>query len=63
MDMSKQGKFDAFIKDEAGATAIEYALIGSLISVVIVASLLALNDSMTDMYEYVRSFLVPAMGG
>ncbi|MES2641503.1 MAG: Flp family type IVb pilin [Myxococcota bacterium] len=30
--------FDAFIRDEAGATAIEYALIGTLVAVACVAA-------------------------
>ena len=41
-----------FLHDENGATAIEYALIGALISVAIIAAMqllgTALNDSFTD---------------
>ncbi|WP_413813450.1 Flp family type IVb pilin [Devosia sp. Leaf420] len=49
--------------DQSGATAIEYGLIGALISVVIVGALTALNGSMVDMYEYIRSYLVPVLSG
>lgn len=35
-----------FLKDESGATAIEYGLIAALIAVVLVASLTALGDAL-----------------
>lgn len=47
--------------DECGATAIEYALIGSLLSVVIIGTLLSLNGTMIELFEYIRSFIVPAL--
>lgn len=53
----------AFGADEAGATAIEYALIGSLLSVIIIGALLSLNDTMVELFEYLRSFIVPALQG
>jgi pilus assembly protein Flp/PilA len=53
----------AFFADCSGATAIEYALIGSLLSVVIIASVIAINGSLTDVYEEIREFIVPALEG
>lgn len=52
-----------FLADRSGATAIEYALIASLLSIVIVGSLLALNDGMTGVYDRIQSFIVPALEG
>ena len=37
-----------FLKDESGATAIEYGLIAALISVVIIGAVAALGDSLFD---------------
>ena len=36
-----------FLKDESGATAIEYGLIAALVSVVIIAALAMLGDNLT----------------
>ncbi|WP_449396811.1 Flp family type IVb pilin [Devosia riboflavina] len=54
---------EAFGGDEAGATAIEYALIGSLLSVVIIGALLSLNGTMVELFEHIRGFIVPALEG
>ncbi|SFV36608.1 pilus assembly protein Flp/PilA [Devosia crocina] len=55
--------FSCLIKDECGATAIEYALIGSLLSIAIIASAVAMNNSMVSVYEEIRSYIVPALEG
>ena len=52
-----------FVADEVGATAIEYALIGSLVSIVIVGALLAVNDSMVDIYKTIQNAILPALEG
>lgn len=52
-----------FCKDESGATAIEYALIASLIAVAIVSSLVAVNERMVDLFGYIESNLDPALRG
>lgn len=52
-----------FCTDESGATAIEYALIASLIAVAIVSSLLVVNDRMVDLFGYIESNLDPALRG
>jgi pilus assembly protein Flp/PilA len=52
-----------FISDSSGATAIEYALIASLLSVVIIGALVAMNGSLTGVYERIQSFIVPALEG
>ncbi|KRA95208.1 hypothetical protein ASD83_19715 [Devosia sp. Root685] len=49
--------------DESGATAIEYGLIAGLIAVVIIASLLVVNDNVTAMYDLISDALNPALSG
>lgn len=46
-----------FLKEETGATAIEYGLIASLISVAIVAVLLTLGDKLTAVFTKVEGSL------
>jgi pilus assembly protein Flp/PilA len=43
--------FIDFIKDEDGATAIEYSVIGALISIVIVGTIPSIADSVTNLYN------------
>lgn len=42
-----------FIRDEAGATAIEYGLIAALVSVVIITALTALGSQLTSTFTSV----------
>ena len=44
----------SFLKDEEGATAIEYGLIAALISVVIVAALTAIGGQLNAVFETIR---------
>ena len=53
----------AFAADRSGATAIEYALIGSMISIVIVGTLVSMNGSLTGIYTIIQSKIVPALQG
>lgn len=46
-----------FIRNEDGATAIEYGLIAALVGVAIIASLKALTTSFNDMMAYIVSIL------
>jgi pilus assembly protein Flp/PilA len=46
-----------FMKEESGATAIEYGLIASLISVVIVAVLLTLGPRLKEVFQKVQDSL------
>jgi pilus assembly protein Flp/PilA len=46
-----------FVRDESGATAIEYGLIAALISVVIIASLQAVGTSLQTTFQSVNSAL------
>jgi pilus assembly protein Flp/PilA len=46
-----------FLKDESGATAIEYGLIAALIAVVLVGALQAVGGSLTDKFDQISQAL------
>jgi pilus assembly protein Flp/PilA len=46
-----------FLKDESGATAIEYGLIAALIAVVLVATLQAVGGSLNSTFTTISSAL------
>ncbi len=56
-------KMIEFVRDEDGATAIEYGLIAALVSVACIAALSALGDSLTSIFNMVSSELTSAAGG
>ena len=51
-----------FIRDESGATAIEYGLIAALVSVAAIAALSAMGNSLSAMFNTVSSELNTATG-
>ncbi|MGA3308167.1 MAG: Flp family type IVb pilin [Xanthobacteraceae bacterium] len=46
-----------FARDEGGATAIEYAMIASGVSIVIAGTVVALGSTVTDMFTSVATAL------
>ena len=46
-----------FVKDESGATAIEYGLIAALVAVGLIAALTALGTSLANIFNTVSSQL------
>ena len=56
-------KMIGFIKDENGATAIEYGLIAALVSVACIGALTAMGGSLSMMFNTVSSALSGAAGG
>jgi pilus assembly protein Flp/PilA len=46
-----------FVRDESGATAIEYGLIASLIALVIIASVAVVGNSLTNTFTEVSTNL------
>lgn len=46
--------FRKFIRDESGATAIEYGLIAGLVSVAAIAALTAMGDSLVSIFDVVK---------
>ncbi|MDD3528997.1 MAG: Flp family type IVb pilin [Gallionellaceae bacterium] len=51
-----------FIRDEEGATAVEYALIVALIAVAIILSLQGVRDALIDVFEKIATTLSDASG-
>ncbi len=49
-----------FIKDESGATAIEYGLIAALIAVALIAGATAIGDSLDGKFKLVAGELATA---
>jgi pilus assembly protein Flp/PilA len=50
----------SFVRDESGATAIEYGLIAALISVVIIATITAVGTQLTKTFTSVSTALSTA---
>lgn len=50
------------VEDEAGATAIEYALIGTIVSIGIIASLIAWADAANGLFTYIDTTVNGALG-
>ena len=55
------GKITAVLKDESGATAIEYGLIAALVSVAAIAALTAMGSSLETMFNRVSGELSNAV--
>lgn len=49
--------FSRFVKDESGATAIEYGLIAALIAVALIAALNLLQDNLSGTFNTVGTAL------
>ena len=52
----------AFLKDDSGASAMEYAFIAGLISIAILASVMSLGDSVDRAYAQVNDDMAGAAG-
>ncbi len=52
-----------FVKDDSGATAIEYGLIAALVSVAAITALTSMGSSLSSMFGKVSSELSKAVGG
>ncbi len=52
--------FQAFAKDESGATAIEYGLIAALLSVAIIGTIGTVRENLTTTYSEIGSQLEDA---
>jgi pilus assembly protein Flp/PilA len=51
-----------FGRADTGATAIEYALIASLVSIFIISALMLTGNSMTTMYNVISNAMVGVYG-
>jgi len=54
---------NSFVRDESGATAIEYGLIAALVSVAAITALQSLGTSLDQMFSHVASKLDEAVSG
>ncbi len=54
-------KLMVFLKDDSGATAIEYGLIAALVSVAAITALSAMGDSLVDIFTAVSDELTAAV--
>ncbi len=52
-----------FMKDDSGATAIEYVLIAALVSVAAIGALTAMGNSLSTMFNTVSTALSAAVSG
>ena len=50
-----------FLRDEIGTTAIEYSLIGALISVVCIAGMILVGNGLQGVYNAVSAAITPAL--
>lgn len=53
----------SFLFDERAATSIEYALIATLIFLVILSMVIAVGNEQVGLYSLLQDELVPALGG
>jgi len=53
----------SFLKDESGATMIEYGLVAALVSVAAILALKALGSELQVIFNTVSSYLASASGG
>jgi pilus assembly protein Flp/PilA len=56
-DKTMKTLFNRFVKDESGATAIEYGLIAALIAVAIIGSLGLVRDELNELFTGVSTEL------
>jgi pilus assembly protein Flp/PilA len=63
MGERSMSSFRRFVKDDSGATAIEYGLIAALVSVAIIAILSTLGDNLNATFKAVADNLNSAGGG
>ncbi len=50
--------FKRFVKEESGATAIEYGLLAALISVVIIGTATLVGTNLSAVFDYIQGKLV-----
>ena len=55
--------FKAFLRDESGATLIEYGLVAALVSVAAIIALQVLGTELQVIFNTVTSYLASASGG
>ena len=56
-------RIEKFLKDESGATAIEYGLIAALVSVAAITALTSLGQTLSGLFSAVDSAMSTAVNG
>ena len=56
-------RLNCLVRDEKGATAIEYGLIAGLIAVVIITAVGLIGTDLKGMFEYISTSLTPPTSG
>ena len=54
---SLKARFIEFLRDEEGASAIEYALIAAMVAIALVAFVTPVRDAVTDIFTAIRTAL------
>jgi pilus assembly protein Flp/PilA len=55
--------FNRILKDEAGATAIEYGLIAALVSIAAITAMGSLGNSLSNTFSFVSGQMTNAQSG
>jgi pilus assembly protein Flp/PilA len=55
--------FECFLRDENGASAMEYSIIAGLISVACIGTLSLAGDEVYDLFDFVKSEVQGAVSG
>jgi len=55
-----KSRFIAFLKDEEGASAIEYALLAAMVAVALVAFIAPIRTAITDIFTAIQGALTAA---
>lgn len=56
------GFVQKYLRDESGATAVEYGLIAALVSVAAIAAMTLLGQNLTAIFNYIAGKLTPPAG-
>lgn len=61
MESNKMKKWlFAFLRDEEGASGIEYALVAAMVAIALVAFVPGINAAITGIFEQIETALAPA---
>lgn len=56
------GRLGAFLRDESGATVIEYGFVAAMIAVTIIVALMAFGSNLIGLFDFVATRSQTAMG-
>jgi len=63
MELSMKSLVSRFVKDESGATAIEYGLIAALIALVIIGAVSTIGQTLLTKFQAINTGIANAGGG